>query len=155
MGKRLREVISETLGQEISYEVGANLSKILVELDIRLLEHRSVIDEYDIRNVSYSCVNVPEEQREFAEMLVKAGILYHGKPPLSHLYGITKKGRACLFDTYVQRAHAKKFHREWGPIHGYPLPPEEKYPALTKFATEMAKQINNVRVGDRRGERRK
>ena len=82
-------------------------------------------------------------------MLEKAGIIEKDDHRQDE-YGITRKGDAHLFTITARRARAKKFYREWGPSHGYPLPPEERDPLLHKWATKMAKHVDEMRKGNRR-----
>jgi len=109
MKKSLGEIVSEALGQEIGYQVEGKLEELLEKVSSDMAETKLKAEIHDFRPLSY-CANVPSGQRQFADMLVKAGLLYK---EATHLYGITINGRACLFDIWVDRAHNRHGYRQY------------------------------------------
>ena len=119
----LREMVSERLGKEISYEERSELEEVLlmlkedistspfdklvVEGKIKPLPWPICLIEFQENRINRIYGRIPEGHEKYADTLLQVGIIaqcdYNPK-----LYRITGHGHSCLFLINYKRAQLKK-----------------------------------------------
>jgi hypothetical protein len=105
MGDEFTEAISKAVGKKIDPKTDMKLREVILDVSSRISEDERFYDEHeDLMPFAYGLVNVSEKQKEYAEMLVKANMLYHGDHLASHLFGVTDEGKVRIFDIVLPRS---------------------------------------------------